>query len=167
MTGVSLAKATGPVDFLALHQDGRSGALEFGTTGVDAVPSYFTRTPHDLGVVALTLVADGELELVFDEAGLLGAVNFGFGAGDVLPDGTLTALRGDDVPTLMFDGIELGPQRRIGIGTSGAQFGIGRRKGVIRTGQPRGFLMRLGQAALQGADLGLQRCGVTRISAIG
>ena len=113
MAGASLATAVGPTDFLALHRDGRSGTLEFGVTGVDVMPAHFTRTPHDLGVAVLTLVAEGELELVFDESGLLAAVNFGFVAGDLLPEGTLAALGGEDGPMLTFDGMELGRIARL------------------------------------------------------
>ena len=82
------------LDLHSLFADGRSGVLAFGVTDVSAVPAELERIPHDLGVALLTIVRDGDLELVFDEIGKLGAVNFGFADGDLLADPVLEALAG-------------------------------------------------------------------------
>ncbi len=99
--------ALGPIDLLSLFADGRSGALTFGETDVSALPVGLERIPNDLGVALLTLVRNGDLELVFDEKGKLGAVNFGLADGDVLADAVLQALAGEAANGLTFGGQDI------------------------------------------------------------
>lgn len=82
------------IDFRELFIGGHSGSLVFGVTEVSAMPATLERIPNDLGFALLTLVRNDDLELVFDEKGNLGAVNFGFADGDVLAEPVLQALVG-------------------------------------------------------------------------
>ena len=121
MAAVPQRPINGPLDLLSLFTDGRSEALAFGETDVSAMPVVLARIPNDLGGALLTLVYDGDLELVFDEIGKLGAVNFGFADGDLLADPVLEALAGEPANGPVIGGRDLKSFVRLADFAAGAQ----------------------------------------------